>query len=112
MADFQPCPALRFPRLRLKHQESRSFTRPKVNPSSFNEKLDKDLKMVGKQYFKASPFQVPDGWPGDRVRGRFPHRLQQMAPRVPAKILERSSQPSCISAVYKELLGSRLSNGG
>ena len=35
--------------------------------------------------------QVFDGWPGHGLGGRVPHRLQQMASRVPAAILSPAS---------------------
>ena len=35
--------------------------------------------------------QVSDGWPGHGLGGRVPHRLQQMASRVPAAILSPAS---------------------
>jgi hypothetical protein len=34
--------------------------------------------------------QVPPSRPRERISGRIPHRLQQMAPRVPAAVLSDS----------------------
>ena len=93
VAHFQSGSSLRFPCLRLQHQKSRSLARPKVRKSEervISDKKNKaiDPRIVWCGHFKALSFQIPDGWPGNRVRRRFPHWLQQVAPRVPAEILE------------------------
>ena len=90
VAHFQSGSPLRFPCLRLQHQKSRSLARPKVRKSEervISEKKAIDPRTVWCGHFKALSFQIPDGWTGNRVRCRFPHWLQQVAPRVPAEIL-------------------------
>ena len=92
VAHFQSGSSLRFPCLRLQHQKSRSLARPKVRKSEERVISEKnkaiDPRIVWCGHFKALSFQIPDGWTGNRVRRRFPHWLQQVAPRVPAEILE------------------------
>ena len=105
VAHLQPRPPLRLPRLRQRHQVTRPHTRPEVSAvklvcavepisvidihhSDPDEPAACSLDNVERHTLL---FQVLAGRPLHRLRGRVPHRLQPMAPRVPAALLRTSN---------------------
>ena len=69
-----------------------TLSQPVTQASEVSPSLTTKSKKIFRVNFGKSQkiifsLQIPDGWPGYRLGGCFPHRLQQVAPRVPTEIL-------------------------